>query len=174
MAPDDRRTRPHLTMTPESTDRRPTLDLSLTQVVAAALGAVAATALAGRLHLAGSLLGAAVVAVVATIATALATLWLRRGRHRIRRSATVEPDADWGRMPPGGPSAAAGGSSPPAPSARSKAVLAGVVGGITAAALLTASGHGVLDVRVDAGAVEALQRGITAFADNVRTWAARA
>ena len=74
---------------PESA--RPSIDLSLTQVVAASAGAVVATAIAGVMRLAGTLLGAVLVTVVATIATAVVSLWLRRSRQRIL---TVRASAD--------------------------------------------------------------------------------
>lgn len=139
-------------MTPETERPRPTLDLSLTQLVATTLGSVLAAALAARLRLAGTLPGAAVVTVVATVASALVALWLRRGRHRLSVGTSADPVRPDGR------------------GTRWPAVVAGVVAGVSAAAVLASAGHPVLQVRVDAGAVEALQRGVTAFAQDVQRW----
>lgn len=139
-------------MTPETERPRPTLDLSLTQLVATTLGSVLAAALAARLRLAGTLAGAAVVTVVATVASALVALWLRRGRHRLSVRASADP------------------ARPAGTGARWPVVVAGVVAGVSGAAVLAGAGHPVLQVRVDAGAVEALQRGVTALAHNIQLW----
>lgn len=60
------------------------LELSITQVVASALAAVAAAAASARLGVAGTFVGAGVVSVVATISSAVVGHSLRRTNERVR------------------------------------------------------------------------------------------
>ncbi|MGV1007304.1 MAG: hypothetical protein ACOYBY_01700 [Dermatophilaceae bacterium] len=153
---------------PEST--RPSIDLSLTQVVAASAGAGVAAATAGIMRLAGTVLGTLVVTVVATVATALVSLWLRRSRHRLTRRAGAHRSAMAAERTLGEQAQRSAPDPPRSP--RSRSVLAGLVGGIVAATLLAASGHPVLSLRVDASAVDELQRVMRDAGGHVQSWAA--
>src|SRR5918912_1372246 len=62
----------------------PRLQLSVIQVVTAALSAVSAAAIASRLGVGGTLLGAAVTSVVATVASALYAHSLDQARTHLR------------------------------------------------------------------------------------------
>ena len=87
------------------------LQLSVIQIVAGTFATVSAAALGSTLGVEGTLLGAAVSSVVATVAAALYTHSLEQARRRIRwrrnlRTGTVEPVAQrparrrfpWGRV----------------------------------------------------------------------------
>src|SRR5918998_6537729 len=71
-----------------------TVPLSVVQVLAGALAAVSAAVVASTFGLAGTLIGAAVTSVVATIAGALYTHSLERARARIR----IRRDPRTGRL----------------------------------------------------------------------------
>src|ERR671916_808240 len=71
-----------------------TVPLSVVQVLAGALAAVSAAVVASTFGLAGTLLGAAVTSVVATVAGALYTHSLERARARIR----IRRDPQTGRL----------------------------------------------------------------------------
>jgi hypothetical protein len=75
-------TAPHSTTSPEHTTRQ--IDLSLTQVAAAALAAVTAAVLGSELGAAGTLIGAAGASVITTVATAVYRTSLERSRERAR------------------------------------------------------------------------------------------
>jgi hypothetical protein len=64
----------------------PALDLSMTQVVAGSLAAATAAALGSRLGVVGTISGAALVSVVASVAGALYTTSLQRTRDRMSRA----------------------------------------------------------------------------------------
>lgn len=61
------------------------LNVSLVQVVASALASVSAAFIASLFGVTGTIIGTAVVSVVATSASAIYGLWLRRTQHRLRR-----------------------------------------------------------------------------------------
>jgi hypothetical protein len=63
--------------------RRPRLDLSVAQTVGGSLAAATAAAIGSRLGVVGTLTGAALVSVVASVAGALYTNSLRRTGHRV-------------------------------------------------------------------------------------------
>jgi hypothetical protein len=63
--------------------RRPRLDLSIAQTVGGSLAAATAAAIGSRLGVVGTLTGAALVSVVASVAGALYTNSLRRTGHRV-------------------------------------------------------------------------------------------
>ncbi|MFN2496196.1 MAG: hypothetical protein ABR608_09865 [Pseudonocardiaceae bacterium] len=75
-------TAPHSTTDPHATTRK--IDLSLTQVAAAALAAVTAAVLGSRLGVAGTLIGAAGASVITTVGTAVYRISLERSRERVR------------------------------------------------------------------------------------------
>lgn len=64
--------------------RRPLLDLSLTQLIGGALAAATGAALASRLGVAGTILGAAAVSLISAVGGAAYTNSLRRTRDRVR------------------------------------------------------------------------------------------
>jgi hypothetical protein len=66
------------------TDQKPTLDLSLPQVVAGAVAAAAATVLSSRLGLVGTVLGAVFASVVSAVVTASVAGWWHRAHHASR------------------------------------------------------------------------------------------
>jgi hypothetical protein len=63
--------------------RRPRLDLSVAQTIGGSLAAATAAAIGSRLGVVGTLTGAALVSVVASVAGALYTNSLRRTGHRV-------------------------------------------------------------------------------------------
>ena len=65
-------------------EKKAWLDLSLTQVMGGALAAMTAAALGSRFSLAGTVVGAALVSVIAAVAGALYTASLRRTRETVR------------------------------------------------------------------------------------------
>src|SRR3954469_25129300 len=67
----------------DPTPRRPRLDLSVAQTVGGSLAAATAAAIGSRLGVVGTLTGAALVSVVASVAGALYTNSLRRTGHRV-------------------------------------------------------------------------------------------
>jgi hypothetical protein len=67
----------------DPTSRRPRMDLSLAQTIGGSLAAATAAAIGSRLGLVGTLTGAALVSVVASVAGALYTSSLRRTGHRV-------------------------------------------------------------------------------------------
>jgi predicted PurR-regulated permease PerM len=61
------------------------LNVSLTQILASALASVSAAVIASLFGVAGTIIGTAVVSVVATTGSAVYALWMRRTRRRLRR-----------------------------------------------------------------------------------------
>jgi hypothetical protein len=61
------------------------LNVSLTQILASALASVSAAVVASFFGVAGTIIGTAVVSVVATTGSAVYALWMRRTRRRLRR-----------------------------------------------------------------------------------------
>lgn len=66
------------------TDQKPSLDLSLPQVVAGAVAAAAATVLSSRLGLVGTVLGAVFASIVSAVVTASVAGWWHRAHHASR------------------------------------------------------------------------------------------
>jgi hypothetical protein len=66
--------------------QRPTLDLSLPQVVAGAVAAATATVLSSRLDLMGTVLGAVLASIVSAVVTASVSGWWHRA-HEASRTA---------------------------------------------------------------------------------------
>jgi len=99
-------------MTEHSEKKR--VDLSVTQVVAGSLAAVTSAVAASRLGVAGTLGGAAVGSVVATVGAAYYEHYLDRTRQRLRSAAVRRPTRD-GRPTPEPPvlSVPASGTLPP-------------------------------------------------------------
>ncbi|MGI8692422.1 MAG: hypothetical protein ACR2JK_05910 [Geodermatophilaceae bacterium] len=65
-------------------DRRPLLDLSLTQIAGGSLAAASGAGLASTLGVAGTLVGAVTISVVTAVGGAFYTQSLRRTRERVR------------------------------------------------------------------------------------------
>lgn len=74
--------------------RRPLLDLSLTQLVGGSLAAATGAALASRLGVAGTILGAACVSLISAVAGAAYTQSLRTTRARVRTVSGQPPRSD--------------------------------------------------------------------------------
>lgn len=73
--------------------RRPLLDLSLTQLLGGALAAATGAALASRLGVAGTIIGAGAVSLFSAVGSAAYTQSLRRTRDRVRSAAQrTRPD----------------------------------------------------------------------------------
>jgi hypothetical protein len=68
----------------DETNRKPFLDLSVTQLIGGSLAAATAAALGSRLGVVGTIVGAALVSVVSAVAGALYTQSLRRTQELIR------------------------------------------------------------------------------------------
>src|SRR5690349_10980866 len=68
----------------DETNRKPFLDLSVTQLIGGSLAAATAAALGSRLGVVGTILGAALVSVVSAVAGAAYTQSLRRTQELIR------------------------------------------------------------------------------------------
>jgi len=79
--------RPPADLTDHDERRRPLLDLSLTQLLGGALAAATGAALASRLGVAGTILGAAAISLVSAIGGAAYTQSLRRTHERVRSAA---------------------------------------------------------------------------------------
>lgn len=77
--------------TSEAEQSRPSLGLSLTQVVGGSLAAVTAAFLGSRLGVAGTLIGTGVASIVSAVGAAVYTASLRRARHAIRTVRTTSP-----------------------------------------------------------------------------------
>ncbi len=85
----DRTDRPSI---PPSTDA-PRMELSLTQVLGGSLAAATAAALGSRLGVVGTITGAALVSVVASVAGAVYTASLRRTTYQVSRALGTVPGA---------------------------------------------------------------------------------
>ncbi len=70
-------------------NRKPFLDLSVTQLIGGSLAAATAASLGSRLGVVGTILGAALVSVVSAVAGALYTQSLRRTQELIRARETL-------------------------------------------------------------------------------------
>ncbi|MDQ6642174.1 MAG: hypothetical protein M3Y66_06745, partial [Actinomycetota bacterium] len=68
----------------DKTERKPLLDLSLTQLIGGSAAAATAAALGSRLGVVGTIVGAALVSVISAIAGAVYTQSLRRTREMVR------------------------------------------------------------------------------------------
>ena len=73
----------------DDTNRKPFLDLSVTQLIGGSLAAATAAALGSRLGVVGTIIGAALVSVVSAVAGALYTQSLRRTQELIRARETL-------------------------------------------------------------------------------------
>lgn len=80
--------------------RRPTLELSVTQIVGGSLAAATAAALSSSLGVAGTIIGAATFSVITAVAGALYTQSLRRTRERVRAGAALPLRARRPAAPP--------------------------------------------------------------------------
>ncbi|HLZ38659.1 MAG TPA: hypothetical protein VKP64_13095, partial [Mycobacteriales bacterium] len=91
---------PPSSQSPASGNGQPRLQLSPAQVLASSAAAVSAAVVASFFGVAGSLIGAAVTSVVATVATALYAHSLQVTRQRVRQR-LPRPSADGAPSGPG-------------------------------------------------------------------------
>ncbi len=101
----------------DSPDGAGRLEVSGTQVAASVLASVSAAVVASFFGVAGTIVGAAVVSVVATIGSAAYSLGIRRTTHRINRIQTLRPTRPFPALRTGGGTRRAAAGATEAPNA---------------------------------------------------------